>query len=239
VDLAPIDILMTQPFAGHGRSIASEAEYGGNFYMLARESSPNIQFYLYQQWPKRDFTGKWAQGTVNVALEKEKAESLITLKEGETIEGKGTSTQIKLPAPENWSDAVANHTRYFEVLREVIDKEYPGPPVRIIPVGTALVNLKAALEAGEIPGLPKDQFFELHFGKGKEGPGYNIHMIEKGRYFVSVVVFCTIYGTSPENVDIDEATSTLTPEQAQIYRRIAWDTVKTFPWAGVAPWPED
>ncbi|MFW6303819.1 MAG: chitobiase/beta-hexosaminidase C-terminal domain-containing protein [Candidatus Sumerlaeota bacterium] len=239
VDLAPIDILMTQPFSGHGRSIANEAEHGGKFYMLARESSPNIQFYLYQQWPKRNYSGKWSQGTLNISLGKEEAARLITLKEGETIEGDGLNTHIQMPKPENWSSAVANHTRYFEVLREVIDKKYPGPPVRIIPVGTALVNLKAELEAGHIPGLAEDQFFELHFGEGKEGPGYNIHMVEKGRYFVSLVVFCTIYGVPADKVDIDQATSTLTAEQAAIYKRIAWDTVREFPWAGIAPWPEN
>ena len=238
VDLAPIDILMTQPFAQHGRPIANEAEHGGKFYMLARESSPNIQFYLYQQWPTRTFSSGWSQGTLKIYLEKEEANRLITLKEGETIEGDGAKTFLYLPKPENWSDAVANHTRYFEVLREVIDKQYPGPPVRIIPVGTALVNLKAELEAGNIPGLAKDRFFELHFGQGKEGPGYNIHMIGKGRYFVTLVVFCTIYGVPADKVDVDQATSTLTPEQAAIYKRIAWDTVREFPWAGIAPWPE-
>ena len=69
--LAPIDILITQPFAGHGRSIENEATYSGNFYRLARESSPNVQFYLYQQWPGRDFKDRWAQvkgNTVHLSI---------------------------------------------------------------------------------------------------------------------------------------------------------------------------
>ncbi|MFO8008552.1 MAG: hypothetical protein R6V05_12550 [Candidatus Brocadiia bacterium] len=60
-ELAPIDILITQPFHGHGRSIENEARHSGNFYTLARESSPHLQLYLYQQWPGRDFGDGWAQ----------------------------------------------------------------------------------------------------------------------------------------------------------------------------------
>jgi hypothetical protein len=48
---APLTDLITQPFAGHGRSVDNEAEYSGRFFDLARKHSPQIQMWLYVQWP--------------------------------------------------------------------------------------------------------------------------------------------------------------------------------------------
>jgi hypothetical protein len=138
----------------------------------------------------------------------------------------------------DWTEGVRNHLGYFQFLRQKMDDEYPGPPVLIAPTGVALANLKAALEAGEIPGLPPDQFFELHYGKGDRGPGWNIHMIEKGRYFVTLVLYCCFYKEAPDRVNLPQEKTTLTPSQDEVYKRIAWETVRDYPWAGVAPLPD-
>jgi transposase len=45
--LTPLDHLFTQPFAGHGRDVANEADYSGRFYRLARRHSPGVQMWLY------------------------------------------------------------------------------------------------------------------------------------------------------------------------------------------------
>lgn len=216
--LAPIDILITQPFAGHGRSIENEATYSGNFYRLARESSPNVQFYLYQQWPGRDFKDRWAQV------------------KGDDL--KGVVEKRKLKPAATWEDAVTNHLAYFETLRAKMDADFPGKPILIVPAGMALVNLKKALEAGRIPGLPKDQFFELHYASNDKGPGWDIHMVEKGRYFVSLVLFCCFYKEAPDKVALTQKTTTLTPKQDKVYKQIAWDTVRKYSWAGVMPLPD-
>jgi hypothetical protein len=212
--LAPIDILITQPFHGHGRSIENEAEHSGNFYMLARQASPNIQLYLYQQWPGRDFQDGWAQL---------KRPYMKPVAEARSLQPAST-----------WEEGVANHLAYFEALREKMDAEYPGPPVRIVPTGLALANLKRELEAGRIPGLPRDRFFELHYGESDRGPGWNIHMIEKGRYFVSLVLYCCFYGEPADRVSLPKETTTLTPEQDRVYKRVAWETVRDYRWSGVS-----
>ncbi len=217
VELAPMDVLITQPFAGHGRSIENETEYSGNFYMMARESSPNIQLYLYQQWPGRDFKDSWA------AIRHDYMKAIA--------EERGLT-----PAT-TWEQGVVNHLAYFDALRDTMDREYPGKPVLIVPTGLALVNLKKALEAGEVPGLPEDQFFELHYASGDKGPGWNIHMIDKGRYFVSLVLYCCFYREAPGKVNLPQETTTLTPGQDAVYKRIAWETVRDYPWAGVKPLP--
>src|SRR5208283_3601017 len=38
---APIDAIITQPFAGHGRSVENEAEYPGKFFELSEALGPN------------------------------------------------------------------------------------------------------------------------------------------------------------------------------------------------------
>ena len=143
--LAPIDIMTTQPFYVIAESIDREAEYSGKFYALARETSPNVQLYLYQQWPPRSFQGDmWAM----LSLDYMKA---IARQRG-----------LK-PARDVGSRRAANHLAYFEALREKMSAQLPGKPVLIVPTGLALANLKRAYEAGEVPGAPRDRFFELHF----------------------------------------------------------------------------
>ena len=217
VELAPLDILITQPFHGHGRSIENEAFYSGNFYRLAREASPNIRLWLYQQWPGRDFQDRWAQ-----------------LK-GPDVEPLAKAHGLTPAA--NWEQAVTNHLAYFEGLRDRMEKDFPGSPVRIAPVGMALVSLKHAQEAGEIPGLAKDQFFELHYNANTKGPGWDIHMQKRGAYFVTLVLFSCFYQEPPAKVNIPEAQTTLTAEQDRIYKRLAWETVRAYPGADVAPPP--
>jgi hypothetical protein len=217
VELAPLDILITQPFHGHGRSIENEAFYSGNFYRLARESSPNIQLWLYQQWPGRDFQDRWAQ-----------------LK-GPDLEPLAKARGLTPAA--NWEQAVTNHLAYFEGLREKMQRDCPGRPVRIAPVGLALVNLKRAQEAGAIPGLAKDLFFELHYNANTKGPGWDIHMQKRGAYFVTLVLFSCFYQEPPTKVNVPTAQTTLTPEQDQIYKQLVWDTVRNYLWAGVTPQP--
>ena len=90
---------------------------------------------------------------------------------------------------------------------------------------------------GHIPGWSKDQFFELHYASNEKGPGWNIHMSDKGRYFVSLVLFCCFYKEAPDKVALTQKTTTLTPKQDKVYKQIAWDTVRKYSWAGVMPLP--
>ncbi len=208
--IAPIDFLTTQPFSGHGRSIENEAEHSAKFWNLARETSPEAQLILYAQWPSRDLSDNWSKATQDYMQDLEVTQNAAT-----------------------YEDAAANHMRYFEKLRETIDQAHPGKPVLICPTPPALVKLKAAIESGDVPGLPRDKFFELHFGKSDLGPGYNIHMIEKGRYFVALLLFCMMYEEAPDKVNLSQEITTLTPEQDAVYKKIAWETVRDYAWSGV------
>ncbi len=212
---APVDHLTTQPFSGHGRSIANEAEHSGKFYALCRESSPDVQMWLYSQWPGREF----------------KRDGWSMLKQGYMKE---LADKRGLTPATSWQEGCRNHMAYFEAVRERMNEQFDGKDVRIIPTALALANLKDAVDAGAVPGITSDTFFELHYGKGTKGPGYNIHMIDKGRYFVSLVVYCSLFGRSAEAVDLPAKESGLTDDQEAIYKRIAWRTVASYPHAGLA-----
>jgi hypothetical protein len=136
VALAPIDHLVLQPFAGHGRSIDNEADYGGRFLALCRVSSPEVQPWLYVQWPDTRFQDAWAQG-------------------------RDSAKDLGITPARTWQEGARNHRQYIGKIRDALDAAQPGKPVRIIPAGPALARLKDAVDAGQIAGL--DDFFATFF----------------------------------------------------------------------------
>lgn len=138
--LAPIDHIFTQPFAGHDRSIENEAEYSTKFFDLCRKHSPEVQPWLYVQWPGPEFKDNWSQG-------------------------KGSTKPLGLKPAATWQEGVANHVAYTEAVRQRINEAAPqGKRVRIVPGGLALAELKTRIDAGRVPGM-KD-FFQETFADG-------------------------------------------------------------------------
>jgi hypothetical protein len=133
--LAPIDHIFTQPFHGHDRSITNEAEYSRKFFDLCRKHSPEVQAWVYVQWPGPQFQDRWSQG-------------------------KGSTAELKLPPAKTWQEGIANHVAYIEAVAERINKTYQGKPVLIVPGGSALATLKTEMDAGRVPGM-KDFVAEI------------------------------------------------------------------------------
>ena len=107
-----------------------------------------------------------------------------------------------------------------------------------MPAGLALANLKRAYEAGEVPGAARERFFDVHSAeKNEKGQGVAVHLTEPGRYFVSLVLYCCFYKEPPDKVKLPESMTKLTPQQDAVYKKIAWETVRTYPYAGVTRLP--
>jgi hypothetical protein len=190
---APIDHIFTQPFAGHGRSIENEADHSQRFYEAARRHSPDIQAWLYVQWPTAKLDDSWSKGEGAV---------------------KGLPG-IKAPAT-TFAEAISNFMVYARTVRDRINASYKGKPVKIVPAGPALVELKRQIDAGKVPGMTdlfKDAFSD------------DLHLNSKGAYLVSLVHYASIFNESPEG-KVGPLTSGLTPEQARILQRIAWEVVR-------------
>ena len=162
-----VDHLFLQPFP-NPPGIASDAEFGGKFIQLCREGSPDVQPWLYAQWPAQRWRGD------------------------AHCEGAGWMTPPWFPPnrePADWEEAMANKMLYFH---EVLDRwnELPGnKPLLIVPGGPGLVLLKRAIESGEIPGL--ESFFPVIFSD-------DVHLSRQGRYFISLIHYGCIFRESPE-----------------------------------------
>ena len=144
----------------------------------------------------------------------------------------GTST------PDVWEEQViALHRIYFETAANVQKMRPLNPPVAVIPGGIALINLKHAIERGELPGAGKDAFHETVFFDGT-------HLSELGRYFIGLVHYACFYDKSPvglpavkafdngffgknKNFKVTEA-GAVKPEQIKTLEQIAWDSVQSW-----------
>jgi len=210
---APLTDLITQPFHGHQRSIDNEALYSGKFFDLARKYSPDLQMWLYVQWPTDvlDKRNDWNNGFSWMNKEK--------VKFGE-------------PA-KTWQEAVTNHARYTELVMQEMNKARADEikagtckPVLIIPGGLALSELRTRIEAGKMPGM--SDFATTVFN----APG-DIHMNSKGAYLISLVHYACLYKENPEG-KVTAAKSGLTPEQATIFQQIAWQVAKDYKYSGLS-----
>jgi hypothetical protein len=127
----------------------------------------------------------------------------------------------KLTPAKTWEQGVANHVAYTELVRERMQQGNPGKPIRIVPGGPALARLKGEIEAGRVPGIT--DFFATQFSD-------DLHLSATGRYLIALVHYACIYKETPEG-KVGPLTSGLTPMQARIFQRIAWDTVTNYPYA--------
>jgi hypothetical protein len=198
---APIDHLSVQPFADP--SLDQEGAGAVKIYELVRAANPDVQLWIYAQWPSKD---------ERLYL----TDSLVA--------GAGWSLPPwNVPMPRSWEDALQNQLRFHEAFRDWVDARAPGKPVRIIPAGPALQALKAAIERGEVPGMRG--FFEDNFDD-------DLHLSLKGQYLVGLVFYACLYQQNPVGQVTHEG-STLSDAQARIYQQIAWDTVRNYPHAGL------
>jgi Fn3 associated len=169
----------------------------------AQTQNPKVQFWVYQQWPAPvDYVdcmtgGGWTRG------------------------------EWSPTAPQSWEDGVATGLIYQEVVRGELARLNPAAPAPyIIPGGLALVALKHAIEAGQVPGM--SDFFGTMFEAG----GTDIHMTTPGAYYITLVFYACMFQRTPEG-RINDTNGALTSEQAAIFQQLAWETVKGYPFSGL------
>lgn len=182
----------------------SDSGYINQAWADARSQNPDLQLWIYQQWPApTDFV------------------NCIT-------GGAWTRADWQPPAPESWEDAVANELTYDEVVRSELVRLNPdAPEPYIVPAGLALLSLKHAIEAGQVPGI--DDFFGAIFMDG----GADIHLTGPGAYLVSLVFYACMFQANPAGLP-DVTGGELTDEQRAIFQRLAWKTVTDYALSGVS-----
>jgi hypothetical protein len=181
----------------------SDSGYLAQAWGDAMTQNPSVQLWVYQQWPApADFVncmsgGGWTRG------------------------------DWAPPEPTSWESAIANELAYHEAVRNELIALYPdAPPPYIVPGGLALLALKEAVDAGEVPGM--SDFFGTFFLDG----GADIHLTAPGAYLISLVFYGSMFQTDPAGLGNDSG-GVLSDEQAALFQRIAWDTVQSYPLSGV------
>lgn len=169
----------------------------------ARTQNPNVQLWVYQQWPNPlDYVdcmtgGGWTRG------------------------------EWSPTPPESWEDAAATQLLYQEVVRGELARLNPeSPPPYIVPGGLALVALKRAIEAGQVPGM--SDFFSSIF----QDAGTNDHTTPAGAYYITLVFYACMFQKTPVGL-INDSNGELTSEQAAIFQQLAWETVSSYAFSGV------
>ena len=143
------------------------------------------------------------------------------------VDGGWAGWQLKkADPPNNWQEAATNHTRYFEILRNEMQRRFPHPGklVLIVPGGQTLIAMKEQIEAGKVPGMT-DFFIEIFAD--------DVHLTDKGRYLISLVHYACIYRESPEGKVSLAAKAGLSVEQARIFQELAWQTARNYKWSGI------
>jgi hypothetical protein len=207
----PFDHLSLQPFpnqpcqpAASSDGPDSDAGYINQAWADAKAQNPNVQLWIYQQWPSPVNFSNCMSG------------------------GGWTRPSWEPPAPATWEDAVQNELGYQEAVRTELVRLNPNdPPPFIVPGGNALVALKQAMEAGQAPGLRN--FFPEIFAEN----GTDLHLTDKGAYLITAVFYASLFQSPPPAGALD-ASSGLSSEQAALFRDIAWQTVSAYSLSGIA-----
>jgi len=202
---APIDHMSIQPYSDPDWTIQGPPAV--SILTKALEHSPNIQFWIYAQWPGQTEWSKPIEAFANGG-------------------GKVFPPWQVQHKPTTWEEATQNEVLYHEAFRDQIQPSVGGKPILIVPGGLALVELKRQFDGGMIPGQSGD-FFKTFFED-------EAHIAPPAQYLVSLVFYACLYKLTPESRVTHEGTG-LTTEQAVIYQRIAWDVASNYPSSGIVP----
>jgi hypothetical protein len=102
-----------------------------------------------------------------------------------------------------------------------------GKPARILPCSIALGRVRNLVDNHQIPGLPpgEDSFYHTFFQD-------TVHVNPNGCYLVDAIWYAAFTGQSPEGKLLPVGT-TLTPVQARVLQRLAWNIVENYPDCGL------
>ena len=122
-------------------------------------------------------------------------------------------------APWPWIDYERAVLPMWECVASRANLDLPArgnvPRVRVLPGGSALAELAAALWEGKVPGVAGSSPGErvrLLFSD-------DVHMSDAGRYFIALVHYAVLFGRNPEGAAIP---ASLAPETGRYMQTLAW-----------------
>jgi hypothetical protein len=184
--------------------IDEEVEHELKFLKFVREKSPNVQPWLYAEWVEMNRGRPSDKGLVP------------SYQMGRTF-----------PAA-TWEESMSAMLLYVEeVQHRVNERDKGGKRARILPCSVALGLARNLVDAHQLPGVPPGQasFYHTFFEDV-------VHVNMNGCYLVDLIWYAAFTGQSPEGKLLPVGT-TLTPAQAKILQRLAWEIVRNYPDCGV------
>jgi hypothetical protein len=131
-----------------------------------------------------------------------------------------------------WHPRLLSDFSLWTGIVNYVRSQFPTDEIWMVPAGQAFYNLTTRINAGNLPGISNvNQLFRD-----------DIHLTNKGNYFVACVMYACIYGKSPvgltaniNNVYNVPFADMPTPAKAQVMQEVAWATVTTLTnWTGVS-----
>jgi Chitobiase/beta-hexosaminidase C-terminal domain len=206
------DQMTVQPFTDP--TIAKEGPAALKFLQPAVAANPNLQAWVYAQWPSTKATQPDTAGRGYLQDE---------LARGASWANWPAPTQ---PVPDTWEDTTDARMRYYEAFADYVDQRLAGKPVLVIPGGPALATLKRRVDAGSFPGIT--DFFAQVFN-----PNDDLHLRNHGRYLVSLVFYACFYRQNPVD-KVSYLPDEVSAEQATALKQIAWETASGYPRCGIS-----
>jgi hypothetical protein len=130
-----------------------------------------------------------------------------------------TWLNVDTDAPWPWINYERAVSPMWECIASRANLDLPArgdlPRVRVLPGGSALAELAAALWDGKVPGVAASTpgaRVRLLFSD-------NVHMSEVGRYFIALVHYAVLFGRSPEGAAIP---APLSAETGRYMQTMAW-----------------
>ncbi len=141
--------------------------------------------------------------------------------------GEVPSTEMARTFPAlTWEESMGAMLLYVEdVQRKIAETDKGAKPVRVLPTSLAMGWVRNRIEHGEFPGVPTGDFYSFLFRD-------SVHPNPNGAYLVDLTWYAAFYGESPEGKVLPVGTN-LTPEQAAVMQRLAWDVIENYPDCGI------
>jgi hypothetical protein len=132
------------------------------------------------------------------------------------------NTQRDSAKMEDLQSAMDEWRTRMEKQVDALNQQYSKRCAFIVPVGDAVVKLRAMVQAGQFPGITEQsKLFRDAIGHGQG-------------QIMALAAYCdfaAIYGMSPEGHPVSERS--ISAEQHKVLQKLAWDTVSNYSYAGV------
>jgi hypothetical protein len=184
--------------------IDEEVDHELKFFNLVREKSPDVQPWLYAEW-------------VEMARQRPSDKGLVP-----------SYQMSKLSPAATWEESMSAMLLYVEEVQHRVNAlDKAGKRSRILPCSLALGWARNLVDSNQLIGVAPGQasFYNTFFED-------QVHVNPSGCYLVDLVWYAAFTKQSPEGKLLPVGT-TLTPLQAQILQRLAWDIVKNYPDCGL------